>query len=367
MRWLTLAVLLILTPVHAAASDLDQVLAKGMEGKAVPATAVMILRDYKVDAVAVRGGRRMDQPTPVSAADRWHLGSNGKAMTATMIARLVEQGVLSWDRPLAQMLPELASSMRPEYRDVTLQDLLSHRAGLGDILDDTDPFFQSFYRDRSSPTEQRRRWAVELLSRPPAAPKRGKNVYSNTGYIVAAYAAERATGKDYERLMQEEVFGPLGISSATTGFPEAGEAFGHLKGAPATPANANPPVFNPAGGWRMTLQDWGIFCLEHLEGARGRGKLLKVDTYRMLHTAQGETRAALGWGASPQSLGRQGPALTHSGSDGTWYALVVLFPKTGAGVLTVANAAEDMGGDKATSEIIRAAAAVANVAPPLAP
>jgi hypothetical protein len=45
-----------------------------------------------------------------------------------------------------------------------------------------------------------------------------------------------------------------------------------------------------------------------------------------------------------------GPALTHSGSDGNWYALVCLFPQSGNGVLLVSNAAESMGGDQAASE-----------------
>lgn len=74
--------------------------------------------------------RRLGSADPVRRGDGWRLGSDGKAMTATMIARLVEQGVLSWDTRLDQMLPDLAASMHPEYRGVTLPDLLSHRSGL---------------------------------------------------------------------------------------------------------------------------------------------------------------------------------------------------------------------------------------------
>jgi hypothetical protein len=57
--------------------------------------------------------------------------------------------------------------------------------------------------------------------------------------------------------------------------------------------------------------------------------------------------------------------LTHAGSDGTWEALVVLFPASGNGVLVTANAAEDMQGDKASSQVIRALAA--DLAPPAPP
>jgi hypothetical protein len=53
-------------------------------------------------------------------------------------------------------------------------------------------------------------------------------------------------------------------------------------------------------------------------------------------------------------MGRQGPAITHAGSDGNWNALVVLFAERGEGVLVVANAGESMGGDTACRNALRA-------------
>ena len=55
----------------------------------------------------------------------------------------------------------------------------------------------------------------------------------------------------------------------------------------------------------------------------------------------------MGWGVQGTIAGRKGPVLVHSGSDGNWYAAVVLFPETGQGVLVAANAGPDMGGDMA--------------------
>jgi CubicO group peptidase (beta-lactamase class C family) len=113
----------------------------------------------------------------------------------------------------------------------------------------------------------------------------------------------------------------------------------------------------PAGGMRMSLRDWSRFCIDHMRGEHGRGRLLRADSYRFLHAPQGNTRAALGWGAQASAVGRRGPALTHSGSDGNWYALVALFPERGDGVLVAANAAEGMGGDAASIAALRALAA----------
>lgn len=334
------------------------VLAKAMEGTTTPGMAALVLRDFKAEPELVAGIRRMGRPALVRPGDRWHLGSNGKAMTATLIARLVERGVLAWDKPLEQMLPALAATMRPEYRDVTLPDLLAHRAGLPENHDDMT-FFNGFYADAAPLPAQRLRYLTTALADAPAGPKRDAMIYSNTGLLTAAAVAEHATGKPFETLIVQEVFRPLGMRSISFDqYGGANEPFGHVDGRPADKVtDVNPRMFAPAGAMRLTMADWGRFCIDQMRGEHGQGKLLKTETYRFLHTGQAGTRSALGWGASPRPMGLTGPALTHAGSDGNWYALVVLFPLTGSGALVIANAADSMGGDKAAMAATRALAA----------
>jgi CubicO group peptidase (beta-lactamase class C family) len=111
----------------------------------------------------------------------------------------------------------------------------------------------------------------------------------------------------------------------------------------------------------MSLADWGRFSIDQMEGAQGRGRLLKPESYLFMQTPQVDV-SGLGWGVVPRVLGRQGPALTHSGSDGNWNAIVMLFPETGDGLLVVANAAESMGGDAASVAVARAL--LPDLAPP---
>lgn len=341
-------------PVQAQEAPVADTLAAAMEGQAVPALGVLVIRDGVVVDQAVRGVRSMEDGAPATVNDRWNLGSDGKAMTATMVARLVERGLLRWDAPLSEMLPELAADMRPEYRDVTLLELMSHRAGLPENLGDMSDF-QTFFTDPRPLPEQRLAYLRRAVAEAPIGPARGEASYSNTGFILAGAIAERVTGKPYADLMQQEVFAPLGMTSATYDqTPDAGEAVGHIEGRVATETEGNPEMLTPAGGVRMTLADWARFCLEHLAGEEGRGVLLSADTYRVLHTPQGDTVFALGWGAAPQIAGRVGPVLTHGGSDGTWFAFVALFPGSGNGVLVVANAADSMGGDAAVMSAARA-------------
>jgi CubicO group peptidase (beta-lactamase class C family) len=333
-------------------------LSEAMSGTAVPGMAAIVIRNFSVETEYFSGVRAVGSPAMAAPNDRWHLGSDGKAMTATLVAKLVDAGVLSWERPLSDMLPDLATRMQAAYRGVTLPDLLSHRAGLPENISDLD-FFMAFHADTASPTAQRLRYIDRCLQEAPVGPARGESSYSNTGFIIAAACAEHATGRAFEDMIVREVFDPLGIHSISFDqFGGAGEPQGHVDGRIADQVNdVNPRMFAPAGAMRMTLQDWSRFCIDQMQGEHGRGRLLRTETYRFVHAPQGDTRTALGWGAAPHPMNLRGPALTHSGSDGNWYALVCLFPETGNGVLVAANAAESMQGDQASVAALRALAA----------
>ncbi len=339
-------------------TGLPLVLATAMAAGNTPAAGVLVLRDGRVADIAVRGVRRVDGADPVQLNDAWMIGSTSKSQTVAMIARLADRGVLSWRAPLSKMLPDLAAGMRPEYRGVTLTQLLSHHSGLPENISDM-AFFETFFTDRRPASEQRLAYITRALSEAPAYPPGTAFGYSNTGFLIAALVAERATGLTYERLMRREVFGPLGMTSAGFGALGPGGLSGHEAGKPA-PAS-NPDMFAPAGNLHMSLRDWSRFCLDQLAGAKGHGKLLSPPAYRLMQTAQPNGPSGLDWGVQARIAGRTGPVLVHGGSDGRWFAYVVLFPGSGNGVLVVDNASTAMGGDTA------ALAVLASLLPSLAP
>jgi CubicO group peptidase (beta-lactamase class C family) len=358
------AAILGLSAGAAAAQDLDMILAKSMEGTKVPAMGVLVIRDRKVDAEAVRGVRRNDGTDPVRMDDPWNLGSDGKAMTATMVARLVDRGVLSWAKPLDAMLPDLAAGMDPQYRKVTLIQLLSHHTGLPHDITD-EKVLEALFTDKSPASLRQKRLAyiTRALIDPPVGPT-SEYHYSNTGLIVAAVIAERATGLSYEDLMRKEVFEPLDIRRAGFGMTHAGQPFGHVDGHPDGPSDGNPEFFAPAGNIYMPLDDWARFCIDQLDGAAGQGRLLKPETYKLMQTAQPGGPYGLGWGVVDSAAGLKGPMLTHAGSDGTWYVNVVLLPTRGSGVLVTANAGEKMDGAAAVRTALLAI--LSELAPPAA-
>ncbi len=95
----------------------------------LPALAgAIVTTDSIVDAQSV-GCRRYGGAENVTVNDQFHLGSCGKAITATLLGVLVDEGRVSWNSTLLEIFPDLAASMRPEYRSVTLRDVLSHASG----------------------------------------------------------------------------------------------------------------------------------------------------------------------------------------------------------------------------------------------
>src|SRR6476660_10068661 len=90
---------------------LEQTLAAAREKDHLPAVAAVIQIDGKLAAEAALGVRALGHPEPVTNNDRWHIGSDTKAFTATLIARLVEQRVMRFDDTLAGSFPGFAAAM----------------------------------------------------------------------------------------------------------------------------------------------------------------------------------------------------------------------------------------------------------------
>ena len=329
---------------------LDQTLADVRAKDQLPAAAVMIQIDGKTVASSAQGLRAIGFPEAVTLRDRWHLGSDTKAITATMIGRLVDKGLLRFDDRLQDLLPDLSETMDPAYRTVTLRQLLSHTGGLPPLTDDADlPEFKRIIAKSKSVQAQRRAIASVYLAKPLASPV-GEFSYSNIGYIVAGAIAERRTGKSWEDLVRQEIFKPLGIQESGFGLPghakKVDAPWGHRESdgklvalSPNDPEGQDPPALGPAGTIHMTLADWMRFAQDQLDGVHGRGRLVSAKTYRILHTPVSENYA-LGWGVKLDGQGMP-LLLTHSGSNGHWLADIRIMPKHNMIILFVSNAGND--------------------------
>jgi CubicO group peptidase (beta-lactamase class C family) len=321
----------------------------------VPGMVAVLIDGDSILSSGAAGVRRRGDAQKVTLNDRFHIGSDTKAMTATLCAMLVEEGKLSWDRTLVQAFPELKSKMHEQYRNVTLEQLLTHRAGMpGDIL--KDEVWGKLWAYRGPPMGSRKLLLENILVKAPEATPGSKYIYSNTGFSIAGHMAERAMNKSWEQLMQERLFKPLEMKSAGFGAPGTRNALteprGHTgEGKPVEPGPAgdNPAGIGPGGTVHCTIGDWSKFVGLHLK----QNKMLKPETFKKLHTPVGTY--AMGWIVTQRNWA-SGPVLAHSGTNTMWYAVVWASPADNFAVLVMCNQGGANGSkacDDAASAIIQ--------------
>jgi CubicO group peptidase (beta-lactamase class C family) len=150
----------------------------------LPALAAAVVRDGNVVAVGAVGTRKAGAKIPVTVHDRFHLGSDTKAMTALLAAMLVEEEKLRWDSTVAEVFPELAEQMDPGLRRVALEQLLSHTSGIpsdnavfGDLLG------KAVLQDGN--LDELRYWLLQQWSAQPLESEPGTTfAYANMNYTI---------------------------------------------------------------------------------------------------------------------------------------------------------------------------------------
>lgn len=312
----------------------------------LPGLIGLTLDDGRVVALGATGLRKSGNDTKIRATDLVHIGSCAKAMTATLCARLVQQGKLRYESTLAQVFPDQAAKMHESWRGVTLEQLLQHRSGApANVKPDRN----------GSARQQRDRIFAAVIAVPTATPPGSAYEYSNVGYTIAGHMAEQVAGLDYEQLVTRDLFEPLAITTAGFGAPGVpnliSQPRGHLEIGLAIepgPAGDNPLGIAPAGTIHMAIEDWAKFIALHVAGEK-RGwtsaageTLLPVEAFAKLHTAPEGGDYGCGWVVTKRPWAG-GKALTHSGSNTMWYCTTWLAPERGFAFLVATN----QGGAKA--------------------
>jgi D-alanyl-D-alanine carboxypeptidase len=315
----------------------------------LPALAATTVVGGKPSEVFAVGTRKFGGSEPVETTDAFHLGSDTKAMTATLIGILIDQKKLTASTTLGQLFPELIPKTVPAWKAVTIEQLLEHRAGLTQ-LEPAGKDLLYLHRLPSPLRKARERYLKERLVTPPDKTL-GTFSYSNAGYTILGMVAERLLNADFETLLTKHVFEPLGITGSGFGAPP--QVVQHKEGTPPEPVPRgpladNPPVMAAAGRAYMPLGDWARFIAAH---ATEDTRLLTTTTWEYLHTpATKDSTYMGGWICVPRSWAR-GLALTHAGSNTMNFCNTWLAPKRGLAVLVATNVAgEDA--QKACDEVI---------------
>jgi CubicO group peptidase (beta-lactamase class C family) len=304
----------------------------------------------------VTGERVVGSAVTVTGNDLWHLGSITKSMTATLVARCVEQGAVKWDDAVGEVLKDVAPDMKAEYKPVTFRHLLCHRAGLQNVIAPAE--LMKFSQHLDDAREERRAYVRSVLAQAPFGPMTTTFNYSNSGFVTAGAMLEAKLGKPWEELIRTHVFQPLKLTSAGFGAPGSKgpitQPIGHVPLGGALfaqtldqPITDNPVVLGPAGRVHMSLDDVLTYLAAHRDGT----SLLKPESWKTLHTPPFGGDYAMGWVVRPDGL-------WHNGSNTMWMANVLFNSATGVAAVAATNYAAPSSGPLVGDVLARAIRAV---------
>ncbi len=328
--------------------NFDAYAAKAMKDWKVPGMAIAIVRNDSVVFAKGYGVRKLGDPTPVDPHTVFAIGSSTKAFTSAAVAMLVDDGKMKWDVPITTYLPGFQMYDPYAARELTVRDALSHRSGLtrGDFM---------WYAADYARDEVLRR--VRYLK--PSWSFRSNFGYQNIMYLAAGQAAAAAYGRDWDTLIQERIFAPLGMKESSTSvralpsLPNVAQPYAQIDSVVTYVPYANIDNIGPAGSINSTVLDMAQWLRLQLgEGKLGDKQVVSSANLGQTRTAQTVMKYELPWSlyfpeAHLMSYGMgwflndyKGHIVVHHGGniDGM-SSLVAMLPdeKIGAVILTNMN------------------------------
>jgi CubicO group peptidase (beta-lactamase class C family) len=361
----------ILAPVTQESGDTDlaELLNSIRLEERLPGLAAAIIVNGKLHSAAAVGVRETGTKNWLTVNDKFLIGSCAKAFAATTAAILVEEGRLNWETTIQDVFPDL--NMLPEYKNITVEQLLSHRAGLPKNLKEGKASWLIDYefdkKRGSSPENLRLQYLEKTLQSKLIKPPGQVIHYSNSGYLIVGSILEKITGQTYESLRAEKIFQPLDIKTAGYGIPAdldaSSQPWGHvwdLSSSFIVYRSDYPNFFAPTGYLHLSIKDWAKFILVHLGTYPvGNHKFLKADTLKRLHTPPDTKKIdqksmkspsyALGWFTYTTHKGSN--LIIHGGRGLSFNAHVMADLKTKNAILIVTNS--EVGHTHPNSQIIK--------------
>lgn len=243
-------------PPATGPADYDRLVDAVVARYHLPGIAVGVIEDGKVVFRRVEG--KLPSDRAMNADTLFKIASNSKAMTSTLLARLVQQGKLRWDDPVTKYLPSFRMYDPWVTKNMQVGDLLVHHSGLPEGGGDLMLWPQPNHFTRKDIIH-----GLRYIK--PAYSFRAGYAYDNLLYVVAGEVAAAAGGAPWDQLMRREVFGPLGMERCQVGrwnrdeVGNVAQPHGRRKGHDvvihADGKVIEPTTMDAAGGVRCSLDD----------------------------------------------------------------------------------------------------------------
>ena len=302
------------------------------------AGAVAVVHDGRIVLTKAYGLADRARLVPNTIQTRFELASVGKMFTAVTIAKLVEQGRLSYDDTLGKWIPEYPNSSA--RRLVTVRHLLTHSAGIREYF--MNPAYDALDKDSlaKQPLESLFPYfASDSLEFEPGTQAR----YSNSGYLLLGIIAERVAKRPFLSLYRESVLDRAAMTATWNAANAAPRPIGYtwygpmrtLDPATLRVAKDEPTVGSPAGGGIATVGDMARFASALLGGELISRQSLETMVAR--HGIDETPTSWSGYGFDAVELWRGARIANKSGNTYGAHSQIDIYPDHGYGVIVLSN------------------------------
>lgn len=173
----------------------------------IPSIAYGVIKNDSIIVISTVGYRDILTKERAQSGDYYNIGSNTKAFTGFLAAKLVEDNLIKWNTKFFDLYPELKNESNATYYEITLKELLSHRARLIKFQEPQEIMiiigkYEKTINNSLTLPEKRYYLIKEILKSEPLLPYgECKDSYSNAGFIAAALMLEKVTGQSWENLI----------------------------------------------------------------------------------------------------------------------------------------------------------------------
>jgi CubicO group peptidase (beta-lactamase class C family) len=309
--------------------SVSQYLTTVMRHQQIPGLSVAIVRGDSILLARGYGFANLEHGVPASDSTVYQSGSLGKQFTATAVGMLAQQGRLSLDERITRWFPEGAGT----WDSVSVRHLLTHTSGVPDYTD-------SIIDLRKDYTEEQ---LVRIAAKQPLDFPAGTSwSYSNTGYLLLGVIIHRVTGRFYGDVLQELLFGPLGMRTRVISeadiVPNRAAGYRLVKGQLKNQEWVSPSLNTTAdGALYLTVNDLAKWAVALKQQRVPAGPVLD-QAWTPVRLADGGTFPyGYGWDLSPQRSHRR---IGHTGSWQGFKTAIYRYPDLDLSVAVLANLAE---------------------------
>lgn len=338
---------------QVSSQEIDAIVQNAIENFTVAGVAVAVVKDGKIIHQKGYGLKSIDSKVKVNEHTNFGIASNSKAFTTTALAMLVEEGKLSWTDRVIDHIPEFKMYNDYVTQNFNIQDLLTHRSGLGLGIGDL-----MFFPDGADFTINDIINSFQYFK--PESAFRTKFDYDNLLYLVAGEVVRRVSDMSWEQFIKERIFVPLemdnSFASITYIEDKSNVASPHLNN-DKTLSIVEPEQWDPekingaAGGIYSNVNDIAKWMLLHLnKGKYGNNleKKLFSETSQnemwKIHTSQEVNRNprynshfrgyGLGWGLTDM---KGNMVVSHTGGLIGMLSKTIMIPDLNLGIIVLTN------------------------------